>query len=224
MENKLRDNIRALKIMNPSEESTKNFLIYPFFEYMGYDMRSPSQVTYEYVCDIHEHGNRKVDFAIFCNGRLKIICEAKAMKEELANHTGQLKSYFMSSMAAVAVLTNGLEYYVYTRDQIDSYFINKLPKYIFDLRNLSMLDEEAIRVLRNGGTNVGVAPNGAAAHSAVSTGYVSVGGYKVGDYIKHVKFGDGFVSNVVNNNVSVDFVNVGLKTLTLPFNNKHIIK
>ena len=106
-----------------NEEETKMYLIFPFFKYLGYSVFSPKDAAFEYECDMHEKGNRRVDCAILQNGKPIIIIEAKPFGEQLSSHWGQLKSYFISSGAEYAILTNGLTYNVFEKSQIDTNYL-----------------------------------------------------------------------------------------------------
>lgn len=123
-----------------NEEETKMYLIYPFLEYLGYSVFSPLDVIFEYVCDMHESGNRRVDCAIVENNKPIIIIEAKPYGEQLNNHWGQLKSYFISSGAKFAILSNGITYHIFENDQINSKFLTCLPKHELTLNRLTEED------------------------------------------------------------------------------------
>ena len=130
-----------------NEEETKMYLIYPFLEYLGYSVFSPNDIAFEYVCDMHENGNRRVDCAVLDKGSPIIILEAKPHNELLSAHWGQIKSYFISSGSRFAILTNGISYHVFENDQIDKNFSACVPKYIFDLDKLTEDDYEIINQL-----------------------------------------------------------------------------
>lgn len=120
-----------------NEENTKNYLVLPFISFLGYDITSPLEVRYEYVCDIHEKGNRKVDCAVLDKHLAPhIIIEVKPLGSSLYDHIGQLKQYFFSCPAKYALLTDGNKYLVFTREQIDGNFLAKPPAYIFEISTL----------------------------------------------------------------------------------------
>ena len=130
-----------------NEEETKMYLIYPFLKFLGYSVFSPNDIAFEYECDMHEKGNRRVDCAILQNKSPIIIIEAKPFGEQLSGHWGQIKSYFVSSGAEYAILTNGLIYHIFERSQIDSNYQNCVPKYEFTLNKLTDEDYSIIRKL-----------------------------------------------------------------------------
>ena len=150
---KIIDKITFLTQKNINEEATKNYLIYPFFELLGYDMSSPFDTVYEYVCDMHEKGNRRVDFALKKGNLIHIIVEAKTLNTNLYDHIGQLKTYFISSNANYAILTNGRHLLIFDRDQINSFFVNEAPKYAVDLLQLNESDYVIFEMLRKNEDN-----------------------------------------------------------------------
>lgn len=130
-----------------NEEETKMYLLYPFLRYLGYSVYSPKEIVFEYVCDMHENGNRRVDCAIMNDDIPIFIIEVKPFGEQLSAHWGQIKSYFISSGAKYAVLTNGQYYHIFENVQIDSDYSNCTPKYVFALDKLSSKDYEIIKLL-----------------------------------------------------------------------------
>lgn len=136
------------RIKNITEEDTKNYLVLPFIKYLGYDIHDPNDLRYEFICDMHENGSRRVDCAIVDDlGKPLIIIEIKATGKNLSLHVGQVKSYLVSSGAKYAILTNGIEYYLFCSSQIDSDFYLKDKYYSFNILELSMNDYNTIREL-----------------------------------------------------------------------------
>lgn len=103
----LRDNLET-------EESTKNSLILPFFQDLGYDIFNPLEFVPEYTADVGIKKGEKVDYAIFINKELQILVECKAINEDLNNHDSQLFRYFGTTDAKFGILTNGDEYRFFT--------------------------------------------------------------------------------------------------------------
>ncbi len=104
---KLRDSLQT-------EEATKNALIMPFLQAMGYDVFNPLEVTPEYICDIGTKKGEKIDYAIFKDGKPVILVECKHWKQPLTLHDNQLLRYFHVSPAKFGILTNGITYRFYT--------------------------------------------------------------------------------------------------------------
>lgn len=97
-----------------TEEATKNALIMPFIQAMGYDVFNPLEVMPEFTCDIGTKKGEKIDYAIFQNGEPIILVECKHWKQDLTLHDNQLLRYFHVSNAKFGILTNGIIYRFYT--------------------------------------------------------------------------------------------------------------
>ena len=131
-----------------NEECTKNFLVLPFLQYLGYDTSDPEVIEYEYVCDIHEKGNRKVDCVLFDEKRFPhIIVEVKPLGNDIYGSLGQVRSYFFSSGANFAILTDGNKYILFTKEQLRNDLMNVSPSYSFSLSELKDSDNEIINLI-----------------------------------------------------------------------------
>ncbi len=96
-----------------TEEATKNALVLPFFQILGYDVFNPMEFVPEYIADVGIKKGEKVDYAILRDGKPVILIEAKWCGENLQNHDSQLFRYFGTSTAKIAILTNGVIYRFY---------------------------------------------------------------------------------------------------------------
>jgi len=103
----LRDSLKT-------EEATKNSLIMPFFQILGYDVFNPLEFIPEYTADVGIKKGERVDYAIVISGKLQILVEAKAIDQNLNNHDSQLFRYFGTTDAKFGILTNGDEYRFFT--------------------------------------------------------------------------------------------------------------
>lgn len=96
------------------EQATKQSLILPLLDVLGYDIWNPAEVCLEYDADfaIKKAGQKeKVDVAILLNGIPRIYIETKALDELLDGHEGQLARYFNATPSVtLGILTNGLEW------------------------------------------------------------------------------------------------------------------
>ncbi len=98
-----------------TEEATKNALIMPFFTILGYDVFDPQEFVPEFVCDVGTKKGEKIDYAIMSNGEPIILIEAKRAGMKLQKQQqGQLYRYFSVNRARIAILTNGLQYNIYS--------------------------------------------------------------------------------------------------------------
>lgn len=97
-----------------NEEQTKNALIMPFFQMLGWDVFNPLEFVPEYTADFGIKKGEKVDYAIIVNEEPVILIEAKSITEDLDRHDGQLFRYFGTTASKFGILTNGRVYKFYT--------------------------------------------------------------------------------------------------------------
>lgn len=100
------------------EQATKQSLILPLLDALGYDIWNPSEVCPEYEADFatKKAGQKeKVDVAILLALLPRIYIETKPVDEPLDGHEGQLARYFNSTRTVtLGILTNGLEWRFFT--------------------------------------------------------------------------------------------------------------
>lgn len=119
-----------------TEEGTKQSLILPFFQILGYDVFNPLEFCPEFDADYGVKKGEKVDYAIIIDNEPTILIEAKSCTEKLDKHGSQLFRYFNSSKAKFGVLTNGIKYRFYSDlDEINK--MDKRPFFEVDLNNLT---------------------------------------------------------------------------------------
>lgn len=107
--------ISNTKDMIQTEEATKNAMIMPFIQMLGYNVFDPLEVTPELVADVGTKKGEKVDYAILKDGKPIILFECKKSGAELqVNHAGQLFRYFHVTEARFGILTNGINYKFFT--------------------------------------------------------------------------------------------------------------
>lgn len=101
--------------MIQTEEATKNAMVMPFIQALGYNVFDPLEVTPELVADVGTKKGEKVDYAILRDGKPIMLFECKKSGGDLSiNHAGQLFRYFHVTEARFGVLTNGLLYRFFT--------------------------------------------------------------------------------------------------------------
>jgi predicted type IV restriction endonuclease len=111
----LASRIAATKDMIQTEEATKNSMVMPLIQILGYNVFDPMEVTPELVADVGTKKGEKVDYAILKDGKPIMLFECKKAGAELnINHAGQLFRYFHVTAARFGVLTNGLVYKFFT--------------------------------------------------------------------------------------------------------------
>lgn len=107
--------ISSTKDIIQTEEATKNAMVMPFIQILGYNPFDPLEVTPELVADVGTKKGEKVDYAILKEGKPIIIFECKKSGADLnISHAGQLFRYFHVTSARFGVLTNGLVYKFFT--------------------------------------------------------------------------------------------------------------
>ncbi|MDP2832578.1 MAG: type I restriction endonuclease [Pseudomonadota bacterium] len=116
------DQLRSLaaRIMNTkdmiqTEEATKNAMVMPFMQALGYNVFDPLEVTPELIADVGTKKGEKVDYAILRDGKPIILFECKKCGGDLnINHASQLFRYFHVTEARFGILTNGIVYRFFT--------------------------------------------------------------------------------------------------------------
>jgi hypothetical protein len=146
------DNLRVLanRITNTrdliqTEEATKNSMIMPLIQMLGYNVFDPLEVTPEFVADIGTKKGEKVDYAILRDGKPIILFECKKAGEELnIKHAGQLFRYFHVTEARFGILTNGLNYKFFT-DLEQPNKMDEKPFFEFDILDFKDRDVEELK-------------------------------------------------------------------------------
>lgn len=114
----LSDRVAKMKDSIQTEEATKNALVMPFLNMLGYDVFNPFEVVPEFISDIGTKKGEKVDYAIMreVNGQPEpcMLIECKHWNQSLTLHDNQLLRYFHVTKARFGILTNGIVYRFYT--------------------------------------------------------------------------------------------------------------
>ena len=119
-----------------TEEATKNALVMPFFQLLGYDVFNPLEFVPEYAADFGVKKDARVDYAIIVDGKPVILIECKPRNESLLKHSGQLFQYFAATSAKFGILTNGIVYQFYT-DLNETRKMDKEPFLEFDVLDVN---------------------------------------------------------------------------------------
>lgn len=146
------DNLRVLatRIANTraviqTEEATKNAMIMPLIQILGYNVFDPLEVTPELVADVGTKKGEKVDYAILKDGKPIILFECKKAGGDLnINHAGQLFRYFHVTEARFGVLTNGLVYRFFT-DLEQPNKMDEKPFFEFNILEFKDRDVEELK-------------------------------------------------------------------------------
>jgi hypothetical protein len=98
-----------------TEEATKTALVMPFIQALGYNVFDPTEVMPEFTADVGTKKGEKVDYAILRDGKPVMLFECKWSGRSLDDeHASQLYRYFSVTAAKFGVLTNGLQYRIYS--------------------------------------------------------------------------------------------------------------
>lgn len=128
-----------------NEEATKNAMVMPFIQSLGYDVFNPTEVLPEFTADVGLKKGEKVDYAIKNEGALSILIECKPRTTDLSNaQFSQLYRYFNCTEAKFAILTNGIEYRFYS-DLDDTNKLDNRPFFTFRLTEYNERDIEELK-------------------------------------------------------------------------------
>lgn len=128
------------------EQETKNKLIEPFFNQLGYDIDCIDDIRTEMRCDIGIK-NEKVDYILCFNGEPKILVEAKDWKVKLSEkNINQLYRYFAASNCKMAILTNGLEYWFFSDFEKDN-IMDSRPFYKLNILSIHESDNQIFNAI-----------------------------------------------------------------------------
>ena len=135
------------KAVNASndEATTRDFLVHPFFELLGY--QRIDDFTHEYIADVGGKRGRRVDVAITLGqGNPQMIVECKKVTSQLTdNHFRQLNEYIHYTPSAdIGILTNGVIYNFYLRPKGSSTGLSIDPFFSFNLEEYDRSDLETL--------------------------------------------------------------------------------
>ena len=141
----LASRIASTKDVIQSEEATKNAMIMPMIQILGYNVFDPFEVIPEFTSDIGTKKGEKVDYAILREGKPIILFECKKSGGDLTiNHASQLFRYFHVTEARFGVLTNGLIYRFFT-DLEQSNKMDEKPFFEFNILDFKERDIDELR-------------------------------------------------------------------------------
>lgn len=146
------DEVRALasrvghaKDLLQTEEATKNAMVMPFIQMLGYNVFDPLEVTPELVADVGTKKGEKVDYAVLKDGQPIMLFECKKSGADLhINHASQLFRYFHVTECRFGVLTNGIVYRFFT-DLEKSNKMDEKPFFEFNILDFRDQDVDELR-------------------------------------------------------------------------------
>lgn len=137
--------VAATKDLLQTEEATKNAMVMPFIQILGYNVFDPLEVTPELVSDVGTKKGEKVDYAILKDGKPIVLFECKKAGADLhINHASQLFRYFHVTAARFGVLTNGLIYRFFT-DLEQANKMDQTPFFEFNILDFKDRDVEELK-------------------------------------------------------------------------------
>jgi len=122
-----------------TEETTKQALILPLLDILGFSPFDPTRVKAEYSADFPGAKiSERVDYALFCHGVPVMFIEAKARGENLSNHSPQLSRYFNASPeVTIGAVTNGREWRFFT-DLVNKNVMDTAPFLTVDFEDMDV--------------------------------------------------------------------------------------
>lgn len=128
-----------------TEEATKNALVMPLINALGYNVFDPTEVIPEFTADVGTKKGEKVDYVIVRDGQPTILIECKTVGSKLSlEHASQLFRYFSVTAARFAILTDGIRYQFYT----DIEAPNKMDEKPFFEFSMLELDGAAVEEIK----------------------------------------------------------------------------
>lgn len=134
-----------------TEETTKQALILPLLNILGYNPYNPRMVRAEYGADLPGVKNgERVDYALFSDDKLVMYIEAKPYGQKLPKYMPQLARYFNATpTVCVAAMTNGQEWQFFT-DLQNSNIMDEKPFLIINFDDLKDTDIPELAKFRHG--------------------------------------------------------------------------
>lgn len=111
-----------------TEETTKQALILPLLDILGFNPYDPTRVRAEHGADFPGvKVTERVDYALFNGGLPVMFIEAKSYAQDLTNHCPQLSRYYNATPeVTVAAITNGREWRFFT-DLVNKNIMDRDP-------------------------------------------------------------------------------------------------
>ena len=107
----LRSKIDKFGQKSINEAQTKEWLIKPFFETLGWDFSNPDEV----VPEDDDSAGKRPDYGFYLNGNTKFFVEAKAINNSLDDNRmiAEKLNYCLNAQVPILIITNGILYRIY---------------------------------------------------------------------------------------------------------------
>ena len=125
-----------------TEADTEAFLVEPYFESLGYNMRDWRHVRKQYGTE--QWGTERVDYALIGNNDEPLcLVECKKLSLKLNKEDRrQLRRYYNDTPAKVGILTNGQSYEIYL-DSVKDNVMDEEPFFTFAIGDRDMVAQRA---------------------------------------------------------------------------------
>lgn len=143
------EHVKSVNSHCSTEETTKQALILPLLDSLGFSPYDPTKVKAEFGANLPGvKANDRVDYALFVAGKPVMYIEAKSCTEKLTNHTGQLARYYAATPeVSVSAVTNGIEWRFFS-DQKHTNIMDATPFLIVNFASLGDNDFEKLSRFR----------------------------------------------------------------------------
>lgn len=145
----LSEQIKKRQAHVKGEEATKQALVLPFLQVLGFDIYDPTEIRPEYIADFAKKKSsgqfEKIDYALYIKGEPAIFVECKSIDAVLEDHDGQLSRYYNSTPSVkLAVLTNGIQYRFFTELRAPN-LMDQAPFLAFNILKVAERDAELLK-------------------------------------------------------------------------------
>lgn len=138
--------IQAVVKHATSEAATRQYLVLPFLQLLGYNSMDPGEVRPEVEASFADKFRNKVDYAIFKDGVPVIAIETKSAGTVHEIQRGEIRGYFNAVPSVkLGILTDGLLYELFT-DTGEQNMMDERPFVRFTLTDVAdgNLDDAAL--------------------------------------------------------------------------------
>lgn len=143
------ESLEGSSVYVTGEANTKRILIEAILRnVLGYS--EAEDIVMEYVADVGIRAGEKVDYVLKVNGEDRVLVEAKDIQEDIGKgHLTQLYRYFATTDAEVGILTNGVEWQIYT-DTKKANIMDLEPIHTVYLNNYTEVDNAVFESISKG--------------------------------------------------------------------------
>lgn len=130
-----------------NEETTKDVLIRPMIQALGYDTSDPTQVKAEYSVNLPKGGRGRADYVIVHDGKPAIVMECKALGVPLDHKIQQQMLKYARALGAFAGIVTDGDWYLCFANVDDGDTIDNRCYHALALSDTQDDDERALELL-----------------------------------------------------------------------------